>query len=181
MVHEGQLKNQEFLVPALKAILGSVLVKTKLHTLVNENEGMVWKEALKIQYDDAVREGVNQRMGSNLEHEISTSLNLNSSKLNKSAVASMSLTQYKIGKQTVALSKAVINDKIDKLEEVLVIPNLDMIAEADSYDDKMASVSRYFGAEGTCYLQNVKEFFALSIEKKGGVRSLPNKESKIHS
>ena len=86
-VNEGLLKNQELLVPALKAILGSVLVKTKLHTLVNENEGMVWKEALKIQYDDAVREGVNPGMGSNLEHEISTSLNLNSSKLNKSAVA----------------------------------------------------------------------------------------------
>ena len=79
-------------------------------------------------------------MGSSLEHEIATGLNLNSSRLNRNAVASMSLTQYKVGKQTVALSKAVIADKLDKLEEVLVFRNLDMMADTGSFDDKMASV-----------------------------------------
>ena len=166
MVHEAQLRDKVTLIPALKTILNSILTKTKEHTFAKESEGMDWKEALKVQFDEAVRKGVNPGMGSNLEHEIATSLNLNSSSNNRNAVASMSLTQYKIGKQTVALSKAVITEKVDKLEEVLVIRNLDMIAEADSYDDKMASVSRYFGAEGTCHLQNVKEFFALSIERK---------------
>ena len=75
------------------------------------------------------------------------------------------MTQFKIGKQTAALSKAIIADKLDKLEEVLVLRNLDMLA-GDSYDDKMASVTRYFGVGGNCYLLNVKEFFALSIDKK---------------
>ena len=127
---------------------------------------MDWREALKVQFNDAVREGVKPELGSSLEHEIATGLNLNSSGKNRNAVASMSLTQYKIGKQTAALSKAVIADKLDKLEEVLVFRNLDMMADTGSYDDKMASVTRYFGAGGTCHLQNVKEFFALSIDKK---------------
>merc|ERR1712030_299736 len=78
----------------------------------------------------------------------------------------MSITQYKVGKQTTALSKAVIADKLDKLEEVLVIRNLDMIDNQESYDDKLASVTSYFGLGGTIHLLNVKEFFALSAEKK---------------
>ena len=51
---------------------------------------MDWKEALKVQFDEAVREGVNPGMGSYLEHEITTGLNLNSSRKNRNAVASMS-------------------------------------------------------------------------------------------
>ena len=78
----------------------------------------------------------------------------------------MSVTQYKIGKQTAALSKAVFADKLEKLEEVLVLRNLDMIADSGSFDDKMASVTGYFGSGGDCHLQNVKEFFALSTDKK---------------
>ena len=103
------------MIPALKTILNSILTKTKQHTFARESEGMDWKEALKVQFDEAVRQGVKPEMGSYLEHEIATGLNLNSSGKNRNAVASMSLTQYKIGKQTVALSKAVIADKLDKL------------------------------------------------------------------
>ena len=138
------------MIPALKTILVTILVKTKVHTVIKETEGIDWREALKVQYNDAVREGVKPELGSTLEHEIATSLNLNSSRKNRNAVASMSLTQYKVGKQTVALSKAVIADKLDKLEEVLVIRNLDMMADNDSYDDKLASVSRYFGQRILC-------------------------------
>ena len=166
MVPEATLRNRSELIPALKTILTSILHKTKAHFFANESAGMEWKEALNVQFDEAVRSGVNPGMGSSLEHEIATGLNLNSSRLNRNAVASMSLTQYKVGKQTVALSKAVIADKLDKLEEVLVIRNLDMIANQDSYDDKLASVTSYFGPGGTCHIPNVKEFFALSIEKK---------------
>ena len=104
-------------------------------------------------------------MGSTLEHEIATGLSLDSNSKNRSAVASMSVTQYKIGKQTAALSKAVFADKLEKLEEVLVLRNLDMIADTGSFDDKMASVTGYFGSGGDCHLQNVKEFFALSTDK----------------
>merc|ERR1711888_83636 len=51
----------------------------------------------------------------------------------------MSQTQHQIGKQTAKLSKAVISDKLDKLGEVIVIRNLDMIAPQDSYDDKITN------------------------------------------
>merc|ERR1711888_85242 len=156
-------RNRSLLLPALQTILSSVLIKTKTFTFANESTGMDWKEALNVRFDEAVHLGVDPGIGSNLEHLIATGLNLNSSHSNRDAVASMSLTQYKIGKQTVELSKAVIADKLDKLEEVLVIRNLDMIATQDSYDDKFASVERYFGPGGTCHIPNVKEFFALSF------------------
>ena len=99
MVPEAVLRNKSVLIPALKTILYSILTKTKAHTFANESDGLDWKEALKVQFDEAVRQGVNPEMGSNLEHEIATGLNLNSSRLNRNAVASMSLTQYKVGKQ----------------------------------------------------------------------------------
>merc|ERR1712055_65485 len=166
MVPEATLRNKSILIPALKTILTSILTKTKTYTFANESTGMEWKEALNVRFDEAVRLGVNPGMGSSLEHEIATGLNLNSSRSNRNAVTSMSITQYKVGKQTTALSKAVIADKLDKLEEVLVIHNLDMIANQESYDDKLASVTSYFGPGGTCHIPNVKEFFALSIEKK---------------
>ena len=73
----------------------------------------------------------------------------------------MSHTQYKLGKQTVELSKAVLSDKMEKLEEVLVIRNLDILSSQDDYDANLAKVESSFG-----FLKNVKEFFALSIDKK---------------
>ena len=78
----------------------------------------------------------------------------------------MSVTQFKIGKQTAALSKAIIADKLDRLEEVLVFRNLDMMSDTGSFNDKWNSVTEYFGVGGQCHLQNVKEFFALSTDKK---------------
>ena len=137
----------------------SILTQTKSHSFANS--GMDWKEALKVKFDEAVTQGVAPGIGSNLEHLIATGLNLNSSHVNRNTVASMSHTQYKIGKQTVELSKAVLSDKMEKLEEVLVIRNLDMLSSQDDYDVNLATVERSFG-----FLKNVKEFFALSIEKK---------------
>ena len=80
MVPEAVLRNKSTLIPALKTILDSILIRTKKHTFAHESDGMVWKEALKVQFDEAVRKGVNPEMGSYLEHEIATGLNLNSSR-----------------------------------------------------------------------------------------------------
>ena len=179
MVHEPMLRDRLTLLPALQTILTNILIKTKTFTFANDSTGMDWKEALKIRFDEAVQHGVAPGIGSNLEHLLATGLNLNSSHLNRNAVASMSHTQYKIGKQTAELSKAVIADKLDKLEEVLVIRNLDMIASQDSYGDNLASVERYFGLGGTCYIPNVKEFFALSVDKKVVYVRFHNKKAKF--
>ena len=35
-----------------------------------------------------------------------------------------------------------------------------------TFNDKLLSVTDYFGAGGRCHLHNVKEFYALSIDKK---------------
>merc|ERR1711888_422525 len=103
MVPEETLRNRSLLLPALQTILSSILIKTKTFTFANESTGMDWKEALNVRFDEAVHLGVDPGIGSNLEHLIATGLNLNSSHSNRDAVASMSLTQYKIGKQTVEL------------------------------------------------------------------------------
>ena len=123
---------------------------------------------MRISYNDAVREGVypNPKIGSTLEHEIATSLNLDSCSKNRSAVASTSVTQFKIGKQTAALSKAIIADKLDRIEEVLVIRNLEMMPPTGDFNDKMNAVTGYFGLGGKCVLKDVKEFYALSTDKK---------------
>ena len=123
---------------------------------------------MRISYNDAVREGVypNPKIGSTLEHEIATSLNLDSCSKNRSAVASTSVTQFKIGKQTAALSKAIIADKLDRIEEVLVFRNLDMMPVSGDFNAKMNSVTEYFGFGGKCVLKEVKEFYALSTDKK---------------
>merc|ERR1712030_316253 len=142
MVPEATLRNRSVLIPALKTILTRILHKTKSHFFANKSAGMEWKEAVNIQFDEAVRLGINPGMGSSLELEIATGLNLNSCKSNREPVSSVSITQYKVGKQTSALSKDVISDKLDKLEEVLVIHNLDMIDNLESYDDRLASVQR---------------------------------------
>ena len=49
---------------------------------------------------------------------------------------------------------------------MLVFRNLDMMADTGTFDDKLASVTKYFAAGGSCHLLNVKEFFELSIDKK---------------
>ena len=65
-----------------------------------------------------------------------------------------------------ALSKAVIADKLDKAEEVLVVRNLDMIPTHGTFNAKFNAVMAYFGAQGTCVLEGVKELYALSTEKR---------------
>ena len=161
MVQEHMLKDKVNLLPALKTILTIILKKTKHNTFDNEEIVMDWKEALLVRFEEAVELGAAPEIGSNLEHRLATGLNLHSSNSNRNAVASMSQTQHQIGKQTAKLSKAVISDKLDKLGEVIAIRNLDMIVPQDSYDVNLAKVKRIFN-----FLQNVKEFFALSIEKK---------------
>ena len=59
--------------------------------------------------------------GSTIEPDIAIRLNFDSSNTVRSNVSTMSETQLKLGKQLGALSKAVISDKLDKAEEVLVI------------------------------------------------------------
>ena len=64
------------MIPALKHIINTILRNSKLNHKKNKD----WKEALRISYNDAVREGVypNPKIGSTLEHEIAPSLNLDS-------------------------------------------------------------------------------------------------------
>ena len=78
----------------------------------------------------------------------------------------MSETQFKLGMQVGALSKAVIADKLDKAEEVLIVRNLDMIPIHGTFNAKFNAVMTYFGAQGTCVLEGVKEFYALSTDKR---------------
>ena len=174
MVREHMLRDRSKLLPALQTILTSILEKNKYNAFDNDNIVMDWKEALKLRFDEAVELGAAPEIGSNLEHLLATGLNLHSSNSNRNAVASMSQTQHQIGKQTAKLSKAVISDKLDKLGEVIVIRNLDMIAPQDSYDVNLALVERTFN-----FLQNVKEFFALSIEKKVVYVRFQNQKSKF--
>ena len=174
MVQEHMLRDSANLLPALQTILITILEKTKYNAFDNENIVMDWKEALRLRFDEAVELGAAPEIGSNLEHLLATGLNLHSSNSNRNAVASMSQTQHQIGKQTAKLSKAVISDKLDKLGEVIVIRNLDMIAPQGSYDDNLALVERTFN-----FLQNVKEFFALSIEKKVVYVRFHNQKSKF--
>ena len=173
MIQEHRLKDRN-LLPALKTILTIILEKTKYNAFDNENIVMDWKEALRLRFEEAVELGAAPEIGSNLEHRLATGLNLHSSNSNRNAVASMSQTQHQIGKQTAKLSKAVISDKLDKLGEVIAIRNLDMIAPQDSYDVNLALVERTFN-----FLQNVKEFFALSIEKKVVYVRFQNQKSKF--
>merc|ERR1712055_1248487 len=86
------------MLPALQTILRSILTQTKSHSFASD--GRNWKEVLNVKFDEAVSLGVAPGIGSNLEHLIATGLNLNSSHVNRNTVASMSHTQYKIGKQT---------------------------------------------------------------------------------
>ena len=95
-------------------------------------------------------------MGSTLELDIARSLNLNSCHKNRSAVASFSVTQVKLGKQVTALSKAVIADKLDSIEEVLVIRNLDMMPVTGNFNVKHNTVMEYFGEQGRCHVKGVK-------------------------
>ena len=174
MIQEHMLEDRVNLLPALKTILIIILEKTKYNAFDNEKIVMDWKEALRLRFEEAVKLGAAPEIGSNLEHRLATGLNLHSSNSNRNAVASMSQTQHQIGKQTAKLSKAVISDKLDKLGEVIVIRNLDMIAPQDSYDVNLALVERTFD-----FLQNVKEFFALSIKKKVVYVRFQNQKSKF--
>ena len=93
-------------------------------------------------YQGAISAGVNPNTtwGSQIERDIATRLNLDSCNKNRSAVASLSVTQVKLGKQVVALSKAVIADKLDRIEEVLVVRNLDMMPATGTFNIKFNAV-----------------------------------------
>ena len=75
-------------------ILTSILTKTKMYLFLDTKEEKDWREALKLLYNDAVRDGAISKpvIGSSLEHEIATGLSLDSNSKNRSAVASMSVT-----------------------------------------------------------------------------------------
>ena len=168
IVSEEYLCDHNSMNSGLMQIINSILYKTKTY-LQNPQEGeKEWGEALRFSYNGAVSEGVypNPQMGSSLERDIATRLNLDSCGKNRSAVASLSVTQVKLGKQVAALSKAVIADKLDKLEEVLVIRNLDMMPATGTFNIKFNAVMEYFGEHGRFYIPGVKEFYALSTEKR---------------
>ena len=100
------------MVPALKHIINTILCKSKIHLLSSQEKDKEWREALRDSYNSAVRDGAypKPKMGSALEHDIATGLDLDSCSKNRSAVASSSVTQFKNGKQVAALSKAIIAD-----------------------------------------------------------------------
>ena len=138
----------------LKHIINTILRKSKIHLLSSQEGEKEWREALRESYNGAVREGAypKPQMGSALEHDIAISLNLDSCSKNRSAVASLSVTQVKLGKQVAALSKAVIADKLDRIEEVLVIRNLDMMPATGNFNAKFNAVMEYFGEYGRYFL-----------------------------
>ena len=181
VVSEAYLANHATMVPALKQVLNAILVESKVHHLSTKEQNKGWKEALRYSYLKGVREGAcpDHKVGSTLEHEIATKLNLDSTSKNRSAIASMSVTQFKIGRQTAALSKAVMAEKLDRIEEVLVIRNLDMMPDVGTFIDKRNAVTGYFGDGGSCFLKRVKEFYALSTDKKIVYVRFQTKEAKF--
>ena len=60
---------------------------------------------------------------------------------------------------------SVAPKKLDRAEEVLVVRILDMIPANGSFNTKYNAVMAYFGAQGTCVLEGVKELYAMSTEK----------------
>ena len=106
----------------LKHIINNILITSKLY-LQNHQEGeKEWGEALRKSYNTAIAFGVdaNTIWGSQIERDLATRLNLDSCNKNRSAVASLSVTQVKLGKQVAALSKAVFADKLDRIKETLI-------------------------------------------------------------
>ena len=104
--------------------------------------------------------------GSALERDIATRLNFDSTNTVREAVSAISETQFKLGKQVGALSKAIISEKLDKHEEVLMIKKLDMIPTSGTFNVKFNAVMFFFGPNGTCFLEDIKEFYALSVDKR---------------
>ena len=168
IVSEEYLCDHKSMASGLKHIVNNILMKTKLYLQNHLEEKKEWGEALRKSYYGAVAVGVdpNPTMGSQIERDIATRLNLDSCNKNRSAVASLSVTQVKLGKQVAALSKAVIADKLDRIEEVLVVRNLDMMPATGNFNVKFNAVMAYFGEHGRCVLQGVKEFYALSMDKR---------------
>ena len=76
IVSEEYLSDHASMVPALKHIVNTILRKSKINLLSSQEKDKEWKEALRISYNSAVRDGVypNPKIGSTLEHEIATSL-----------------------------------------------------------------------------------------------------------
>ena len=123
IVSEEYLRDHKSMDAGLKHIINTILSKSKTYLRSFQEGEKEWGQAVRKSYNGAVTEAVypNPQMGSSLELDIATSLNLDSCHKNRSAVASLSVTQVNLGKQVAALSKAVIADKLDRIEEVLVI------------------------------------------------------------
>ena len=168
LVTEEYLSDHQSMASGLKHVINSILIKTKLHFQTLQEEEKDWRVAMRKSFYNAVSAAVtpNTVWGSHIEHDIATRLNLDSTHITRSTVSTISETQFKLGTQVGALSKAVIADKLDKAEEVLVIRNLDMIPPHGTFNAKFNAVMSYFGANGTCVLEGVKEFYALSTDKR---------------
>ena len=113
----------------LRIVLNTILTKTKIFFQSLPEEKKDWKVAMRKSYYNAVSAAVTPNMawGSTIERDIAIRLNFDSTNSTRSTVSTMSETQFKLGKQVGALSKAIISDRLDKAEEVLMIRKLDMI------------------------------------------------------
>ena len=95
IVSEEYLCDRNSMDSGLKHIINTILCKTKTYLQSLQEGEKEWGEALRLSYNGAVWEGVypNPQMGSSLERDIATRLNLDSCNKNRSAVASLSVTQ----------------------------------------------------------------------------------------
>ena len=100
----------------LRIVLNAILAKTKTTFSSQLEENKDWKVALVKSFYPAVSAAATPHMawGSALEHDIATRLNFDSTKTVRGAVLAISGTQFKLGKQVGALSKAIISEKLDK-------------------------------------------------------------------
>ena len=76
--------------------------------------------------------------------------------------------------------KAVIADKLDRIEEVLVVHNLDMMPATGTFNVKYNAVMEYFGEHGRFHIPGVKEFYALSTEKRIVYIRFWTKKNEVH-
>ena len=119
----------------LRAVLNAILTKTKttFESQLDENKDVT--AAMRKSFLSAVSAAATPHIawGSVLERDIAIRLNRDSTNTVRGAVSAISETQFKLGRQVAALSKAIISDKLDKAEEVLMIKKLDMIPPSGTY------------------------------------------------
>ena len=152
----------------LLKILNSILTETKktFESQLEGNKDVI--AAMRKSFIPAVYAAAApyQMWGSELECDVAIRLNRDSTNTSRVAVADLSETQLKLGKQVAALSKDVIATKLDKSEEVLLIKRLDIIPRDGTFNAKFNSVMSFFSPEGQCPLYGIKEMYALSLDKR---------------